>query len=173
MPGHRTALNHGQMMIDRSTPFNPAEFIGNGWTIWRGPADGDGLSGEEDQDERSLALTEIDPAAIFLETCLRDREDRITGEETIRRLKAAERIRLDAGIFSVFLENHMRIPKEWKKKTNGYRTFIFFNGTTLRSPWGYRYTLYLCFHDREWFWRYDRLGNDRSADDPSAVLASI
>jgi hypothetical protein len=47
--------------IDRSTPFNPAKFLGEGWSIWRGPADGDGLSGDEEQDQKSLALTDMPP----------------------------------------------------------------------------------------------------------------
>src|SRR3989338_11561395 len=35
----------GVMIIDRTTPFNPAEFIGDSWTI-------------EEEDKRALALTE-------------------------------------------------------------------------------------------------------------------
>lgn len=65
MEDHGTAFPKTRkniLFIDRSIPFNPAKFIGAGWTIWRGPADGDGLSGEEDHDERSLAIMEIDPA---------------------------------------------------------------------------------------------------------------
>lgn len=161
------------LSIDRSTPFNPAEFIGTGWTIWKGPVDGDGLSGEEDRDERSFALTEFDPATILLEICIRNRETRITGEERILRLKVAGRIRLDAGIFHFFWRNQQLIPKEWKKKINGEMASIFFDGMTLRSPYGGRYALYLYFGDGRWVWGCDWLDDDRDASYPSAVLASI
>jgi hypothetical protein len=39
--------------------FDPVSFLGKGWATWKGPADGDGLSGEEDIDPRSLALSQI------------------------------------------------------------------------------------------------------------------
>lgn len=171
-----SVISGTSLPIDRTTPFNPAEFIGIGWSIWRGPADGDGLSGEEDQDERSLALKEIGPAKILLETCLQD-EKSITGEERILRLKGAGRIRLDAAIFQVFWKNKPLIPEHFKKKIQGNATYIFFDGTPLRSPDGGRYTLYLCFEGGRWcgrwYWRCSWLGNDRSVHNPSAVLASI
>ena len=62
--------------IDRSRPFNPAEFIGPGWTT-------------EEQDEGSLLLTEIDLTKVRLETCLNSGEQYIKGEEKLRRLKLA------------------------------------------------------------------------------------
>src|SRR3989344_9625463 len=45
---------------DSSLTFNPTEFVGQGWTAWKGPADGDGLTGKEAIDSRAPALTEID-----------------------------------------------------------------------------------------------------------------
>src|SRR3989344_4756087 len=41
-------------------PFSPAEFIGKEWTVWKGPADGNGLGGEEDRDTREDTLSAID-----------------------------------------------------------------------------------------------------------------
>jgi len=49
--------------IDRSKPFNPANFIGEGWTI-------------EEEDERSLALTEVDLTSTRLEHMLKQGERR-------------------------------------------------------------------------------------------------
>ena len=54
------------LSIDRTKPFDPVAFIGNkGWRI-------------EEQDEQSLALTEVDPAMIRLETCRTQSEEFIT-----------------------------------------------------------------------------------------------
>lgn len=160
------------IQIDRSQPFDPAEFLGAGWSIWRGPADGDGLSGDEDQDERSLALTEVDLSKIRFETCLQKGEASITGEEKLRRLKVSGHIRLDAKIFQTLWENRDKIPEAWKEKINSNTRFIFFDGTILRSPRGNRFVLYFCRRDGEWHWSYRWLECDWSASGPSAVLAS-
>ena len=52
------------LLIDRTQPFNPSTFIREGWSIWKGPIDGNGLKGEEAQDERSLALSEVDRKSV-------------------------------------------------------------------------------------------------------------
>ena len=146
--------------IGRSTPFNPAEFIGKDWTI-------------EEQDERSLALTEVDLTAISFETMLKDGETHITGEEKLKRLKSAGHIRLDAKVFQTFWENQHLIPERFKEKTNDNTTYIFFDGTVLRGPSGRRFVLYLCWLDDGWYWHFYWLAFDWGARSPSAVLASI
>ena len=160
--------------IPRSQPFNPAEFIGKGWTIWRGPADGNGLKGEEEQDKRSLALTEVDVNSITLDATLNAGETRITGEERLRWLAAKNAVRMDAGIFQTLWNNKNLIPERLKEKTAGNTTYIFVDGTTLRSPDGNRYSLYFYWYAdyREWYWNYYWQGNNRDADNPSALLAS-
>ena len=159
------------LRINRSTPFNPAKFLGEGWSIWRGPADGNGLSGEEDQDRRSLALTEVDLSKVRFETCLHDGESSITGEEKLRRLKEAGHIRLDAKVFQTLWENKDKIPESWKEKTDCNTTFIFFDGTTLRSPDGDRNVLFLYWSGGGWNWDFRWLHGDWDAHSPSAVLA--
>lgn len=160
--------------IDRTNPFNPAEFIGKGWSIWRGPANGNGLEGEEEQDARSLALAELDLSKVLLEAHLKEGEAVTTGEERIKRLNAINRIKLDAIAFKTLWENRGKLPERFKQKTNGKTTFIFCDGTTLRGPGGSRYTLYFYWRadNLEWGWRYSWLGRDRSVINPSACLAS-
>lgn len=158
--------------IDRSAPFNPVKFLGEGWSIWRGPADGDGLSGNEDQDQRSLALTELDLSKVQLVTTLRGRETRIGGEEKLLRLKESGSVRLDAKVFLTLWENKDRIPEIWKEKTGGSTTYVFFDGTILRGPDGGRYVLYVCWGGGEWGWGYRWLGFGWYSYNPSAVLAS-
>lgn len=146
--------------IDRTVPFDPVEFLGQGWTI-------------DEQDERSLVLTQVDLTKVQLEHMLKKGENRITGEEKLKRLKKANSIRLDAKVFQTLWENQALIPEAWKQKTNGNTTFVFFDGTILRYPGGDRYVLCLYWIGGRWRWYYFWLGIDWHADNPSAVLASI
>ena len=160
--------------IDRTTPFNPAEFIGKGWSIWKGPADGNGLKGEEEQDKRSLALTQLDVTRLQLVTTLEKGETSIVGEEKLTRLKKmADVIRLDAGIFLTFWKNQHLIPLRFKEKTNGNTTYVFCDGTVLRSPHGRRFALYFFWHDGRWHWCFNGLGNGFRVDYPSAVSPQV
>ena len=145
--------------IDRSIPFDPKTFIGNGWSI-------------EEQDERAIALTEIDLTSVMFDSTLEKGEKSIKGEDKLNRLKEkTNRIRLDAGIFKTLWENQILIPEKWKEKTNGNTTFIFFDGTVLRHSRGRRCVLYLYWLDGRWRWGYNWLEFDWSASYPSAVLA--
>jgi hypothetical protein len=145
--------------IDRTKLFDPATFIGQGWTI-------------EEQDERSLALTEVDLTKVKFETCLQKGETSIQGEKKLKRLKQMGNICLDAGVFMTLWQNQNLIPERWKEKTNGNTTFIYFDGTILRGPDGFRYVLCLYWLDDRWHWRCRRLGDDWVVRNPSAVLAS-
>lgn len=159
--------------INRSKPFNPAEFIGAGWSIWRGPADGNGLEGDEERDARSATLTELDLDQVQLVTCLKRGESVTTGEERIKRLRTDGRVRLDENAFQAFWENRAQLPDRFKERVNGNTQFIFFDGVVLRGSDGGRYTLCLCFFDGgSWDWHCNWLGDDRDADLSSAVLAS-
>ena len=158
--------------IDRTKPFNPTESIGNGWSFWLGPADGNGLEGKPEQDDCSLALTEVDLSEILLEAHLKSRETSITGEERLRRLIAADRIRLDLGVFKTLWDNKEMIPASFSGRTNNNATCVFFDGQTLRSPDGQRFTLFLSLSGGgAWRWGVRWLGHDRFVSGPSAVLA--
>src|ERR1700682_1671988 len=100
------------LTIDRTTPFRPAVFLGEGWTI-------------EEQDNRSLVLTEVDLSKVRFETMLESGEEYLTGEEKQNRLKKAGHIRLDAKFFQTLWEDKTKIPESWKEKTNGYTTYVF------------------------------------------------
>ena len=168
----------GELKSFLTKQFDPAEFIGKGWTIWKGPSDGDGLSGEEDMDKRSLSLTEIDIASLFFENCLKGDEKSITGEEKLRRLKEEkpELTRLGGNIFlglwSDYQANRENSVLKMLYQTRKIR-FIDFPGLILRNPHGDRDVLYLYRDDGgEWDWSGRWLGNDWDADDLSAVRAS-
>jgi hypothetical protein len=146
--------------IDRTAPFDPVKWLGQGWTI-------------EEQDKRSLALEQVDLANVRLEHMLKKDESWIKGDEKLKRLKKAGYIRLDAKVFQTFWENQALIPESWKEKTNGNTTFIFFDGTILRDPYGSRYVLYLYWRDGRWHWSCHWLEGCWNVIYPSAVLASI
>ena len=164
--------SYNHVSIDRTKPFNPAKFIGNEWTIWKGSADDDGLTGAEEQDEHSLALTEVDISQIRLETCLKSDEPYLSGEENLLRLKSTGHIRLDAKVFQTFWENQHLIPELWKEKISGYTTYIFFDGTILRIPDACRYALCFYWCGGRWRWDCHWLDGHRYVSGPSAVLAS-
>ncbi len=145
--------------IDRTIPFNPAEFIGKGWKI-------------AEEDERSLALAEVNLDDVQFEDMLESGETFIKGETKLERLKVAGHIRLDAKIFQTLWENQQLIPESWKEKINGNTRYIFFDGTILLSPDGGRYVLYLYWLAGWWYWDCRWLGRDWDVGSPSAVLAS-
>jgi len=159
---HFSSQKAGILVIDRTTPFNPAEFIGSGWTIEI-----------EEEDERSLALTEVDFSKIRLETMLKKGETSINGEEKLKRLKEAGHIRLDAKVFQTLWKDKTLIPESWKKKMNGNTTYIFFDGTILRIPSSGRCVLCLCWDDGGWRWGCYWLGDDWGGCGPSAVCPQV
>ena len=171
-------LNVGDPKTLLTKLFDPASFIGKGWTTWKGPVNGDGLAGEEDIDSRSLALTEIELANFIFETCLRKRENSILGEEKLRRLKEEkpEFIRFAGNIFlGLWLDyqaNKENSILEWFHR-NFKINFMDFPGQVLRNPSGGRRILYLKRSDDGlWDWHYRWLGSQWDADIPSAGCAS-
>lgn len=147
------------LKIDRTSAFNPVAFIGNGWSI-------------VEEDEHSLALSEIDLSKINFETMLKDGERAVAGEERLRRLKGAGCFRLDAKVFHALWENKHLIPASWKDLTDGFPTYVFFDGTILQGPDSFRCVLYLCWENGRWFWNCYKLVYPLSPSDPSAVLTS-
>ncbi len=154
----------GTISIDRTTPFNPAKFMSTGCSIWRGPAYGNGLEGEEQQCKESLALTEVAIANITLKTCLEGEETPVHGEEFLRRLKRGPSLLLDAKIGQTLLENPRLIPESWKG------THISLMGTELRHPNGNRCVLYLYWNDGLWGRGYYLLNHNFNSLSPAAVL---
>ena len=148
--------------IDRTVSFNPAEFIGKGWSI-------------AEEESLALALAEINLDEVCFESMLmlKEGETSVKGETKLERLKVAGHVRLDAKIFQTLWEENQRlIPEGWKEKIDGKIRYIFFDGTILLSPDGSRYVLCLYWDGGRWYWRYIWLDGGWDADRPSAVLAS-
>jgi hypothetical protein len=169
---HRNPWVGHSIVIDRSAPFRPSVFFKPGWTIWRGPIQGDGLVGSEALGGSSLAFTEIDFDRVFFETCLLPDETHISGEEKIIRHAELGHVCGDAKIGPELLNEKGQKTLLYLLKEKGIEYFEL-SDTVLRSPRGQRYTLYLYWapRERQWGWSYEWLNRERGADRPSLVLA--
>jgi hypothetical protein len=163
------------LVLDPAKIFNPAEFIGQGWSIWKGPVDGKGLKGEDDHDQANDTLTEVDFAQVVFDTCLNEGELSITGEEKLERLKAIPgRIRLGAKVGVALWDDYQ------KNKDNSILEWLYhehqiscldFCGDILRFPLGNRNVLCLCRFIDRWRWNMRWLGNNWDSVSRSAGLA--
>ncbi len=145
-------------------PFDPAKFLGEGWTFWRGPKDGDGLNGEEERDKASVVLTEVDFDKVDFLTCLEKDESQITGEEKLIRLQKLNRVPYGVNVSAGLWENYQScqdkadsiLEKLYQQKGI---TYVDFFGDILRSPHGHRLVLYLYRRDDgSWYWHFGWLG---------------
>jgi len=152
--------------------FEPATFIGLGWTAWRGPKDGHGLIGDIEQDVRSVELTELNWTKVHFDNCFTQGETRISGEEMLRRREASGQVRFGGNVFLSLWRNYKeneasnvlsQLPEEIK--------CLDFPGLILRSPHGDRRVL--CFYrDGDgWALRTYCLSVDWLAGSMSGVLA--
>ena len=147
------------LRLDRSQPFDPRKFIGRGWEI-------------VEEDERSLALTEIDFSAVRFVSGHAEGEDLITGEAKLERLKALPDVRLDAAIGVALLREPGQATLRF---IHEHFTISWFElaGTVLRGPGGRRPFLYLCrVGDGSWDWAYYWLDCGRRRVGVSPLLAS-
>lgn len=131
--------------------------LGPGWTII-------------DENKKSLRLTEIDMAKIYLKSGLEEGEEFVQGDVKLSRLKKEGYVTLDFAIFNTFWKSPELIPEEWKLKTNNETTFICFDGTMFLSPMGERCAIFLFWKDK-WLWRFQSFRDLFDAATPSAVLS--
>jgi hypothetical protein len=160
--------------------FNPAEFIGEKWTVWKGPADGDGLNGDED------CVSEpdtVDFEQVVLETHLQEGDKgSVHGEEKMKRVRASKNRQLGGKAFLALWSDWQACKNagrpedsvlEKLRKAKKIGNVIYFFGLTLRRPSGGRSVLYLFFSGREWRWCYRWLDSHWRAGSPSVSLASV
>ena len=126
----------------------------------------------EEQEQRSLALTEIDFSKVRFVSGLKTGENYITGKQKLGRLKKAGAIRLDAKVGQALYEEKGQPTLRFIHEHFNISWFEL-AGTVLRSPHGDRYFLYLYRNDDgSWGWDYYWLDSDRGAGDVSPVVAS-
>lgn len=155
-------------------PFSPTEFIGKGWTVWKGPADGDGLEGDEDRDACEDDLSIIDWEQIILESHLEESESSVHGEEKLKRAVASGNVQLGGRAFLSLWEDYKANGENSvleKLRRKGV-TRIYFFGLRLRDPRAGRGVLCLYVSGSGWDWYYYWLSGRWGASNPSASLAS-
>lgn len=167
----------GEPKTIKAMPFDLEKFLGKDCSIWKGSADGDGLSGEEDICHQSMAITEVELSKFVFRHCLKEGETSITGEEKIRRLNGMSNFigfgpNIFLGLWEDYQVNKENSALEWLYRNFGV-TFMDFPGVILRLPDGYRYVLYLYRNsDGEWRWDCFWLDLQWYAGPPSVGCAS-
>lgn len=141
--------------LNCTSTFNPSSFLGEQWSLWRGPRNGNGADGEIDQSERSLQLEKIDWSKVQFVHCLQNDEQILSGETKIQRLKESGDIYLGGNAFLSLWLNYQEAKNhsvlEWLNHAQGI-TCIDFMGSVLRNKDGHRYVLYLYRDDTDWKW---------------------
>lgn len=152
-------------LVVTASPFDPVQFVGKRWAL---------IPGEHDT--RCDVITEIDFSTVLFETCLKEGEKSITGEEKLARLKAGGNIRLGLTVFAGLWtdyqahKNNSTLECLYKEQSIAYLDFF---GDVLLGLDGGRCVLSLCRDDAGvWDWYCDWLDSDWGVADRSASLAS-
>lgn len=146
--------------ILKRQPFNPAQFLGKGWSV--------------DEQVGTRTGDNLDAGQIVRKDYLRMSESSINGEERLKRIKnAPEDVQLDAEDFLALWQEEGHATLNWLYGTRGI-TWLSFWGTILRSPGGDRDVLYLYRRDGgSWRWGCRWVGFGYwDAVSPAGVLAS-
>lgn len=166
---HRNPWESHILTIDRTVPFDTETFIGKGWSIWKGPIEGNGLQGEEEQDQRSLSMSEITLEQMLFKTGLKQDEISVSGEDKIKRHRALSHIMADAKIGQILYEEEGQ-KTLWAVSKRTKLTWFELPGTTIRSPEADRSDMCLYQDYEEWRWCCRWLGSNRCLGIPSLVL---
>lgn len=166
------------LIIDRSKPFDVRKFMGReDVTIWRGPMNGNGLKGEEEQDSRSLSLTKMDFTKVLFMSCLKEDEKTISGFEKFSRLLNTKHIRLDAKACEALFEEKDHATLQWAYRVLGI-TELQFPGTVVRASDGSAFCLDLWRMDEsrdgrgKWCSGHSSFRDDQRAEQLFAVLVA-
>ncbi|TSC57200.1 MAG: hypothetical protein Greene041679_391 [Parcubacteria group bacterium Greene0416_79] len=170
--------NHGRIVrevvqiVVATRPFDPITFLGKKWSL---------VAGEHDA--RCDTLTKVAFSQVIYETCLKEEELSITGEEKLTRFKANKNIRLGATVFAGLWADYQAYKENsvlerqylYNREQKQDITYLDFFGDILLDPCRRRGVLCLCRRDIGvwyWDWQYRWLGYGWYAGHHSASLAS-
>jgi len=156
--GHADGFAHSKLALAEF--FDPADFIGKDWRIWKGPVDGNGLEGMEDRDAREDNLKVLVLQRLILEACCQGNKMVVEGEERLLRLKTGKNVTLGGKVFLALWKDYQFWDAEFKPEESilenirlGRKaTHIYFFGLVLRHPRANRCILCLYFDDKGWHW---------------------
>ncbi len=143
------------LYIDRTRPFNPSYFLGEGCSIKK-------------EDERSLKICKLDPNKISLITTCKNSERSISGEENTVRLITSGAILLDALVFKTLWKNRHLVQEIWVPMLG--IEYIHFNGTTFQDANGFEYNLHMCVRTGKLRYGFSCSNHRCDSDTLSAVL---
>lgn len=147
-----------QLILDCSKPLDIAKFFGAGVSIWRGPRDGDGMSGKLDIDPRADRLTTVDYGRVFFYSCLN--KGFVDYEYKINRLKARKKEIIRHGgqqllaLWTDYQERHEKSVLDQLRRTREI-TYLDFPGLILRNKYGLRHVPYLSWNATANIWYMD------------------
>jgi hypothetical protein len=169
------AIVRHSFKLECTQPFWPDEFLEHGWSVWRGPAYGNGLSGKEKRDKRADALDFVDWDHVLLETHLQGGEASVGGEEKLRRANASGNIQLGVNQFFSLWNDYKQNGKDSVLERLRFKGVerIYFFGTIMRGPNGHRYVLYLFLGGSRWLYGSSLLDCKWRAFSPSASIESV
>ena len=165
------------LLINSHGTFDPVKFLGSRFSVWRGPVDGDGMTGDEDRDGRNFMIESIAFAHVKFETCLESGRSGIFGEEKLKRLKKRKVLCLGGDVFiSLWLNYETTRDKsvlEWLR-INRNIVYMDFFGLILRKEHddlgAMRCVLALRYINNEWTWHVCWLAFEWMYIMPSIVL---
>lgn len=122
------------IQINRSLPLNPAGLhAGLKWLVKR-------------KNERSVAITQIDPAKIYVPEMFRPGELTITHQENLKRLEESSCVPLDAQVGQTFYHRPYLIPRALMR----YRSLHFYGTVLKKYGNNAEYFLSLVYLGRSW-----------------------
>ena len=163
--------------INSHGTFDPTKFLGDRFSVWKGPVDGDGMTGVEDRDGRNFMIGTIAFAHVKFETCLEDRGSGIFGEEKLKCLRKKNILCLGGDAFLSLWLNYKAENKksilEWLR-INRNIVYMDFFGVVLRKKHddlgAMRCVLSLQYIHNEWNWHVCWLAFNWMYVMPSIVL---
>lgn len=163
----------GIVRIDRSRPLDLEKFLGADMF-----AQGCQIV---DQDEQSLALTEVDLSKVLFEGMRQEKEfGMLSVRDITDRLVVARRIKLDAQFFRVFLEDPSLIPEWWRQcGPCGMTQHVYCYGTTFANRRGERFIVgwkWEGWTDGRWSVKpsgYPRLDDKGYINSPAVTIAGM
>ena len=149
--------------IVKAAEFDPAKFIGPGWSIKKG-----------NTMVSSLSLVEVDPSKIILKSYIKPGEFYIKYEERKERCRPLD-IHLGLNFFLALWRHRRKLPESWQQKTKIKKgifvdTTIYFTGQTLLDPFGREAVMGLCYRFGSWDFDWDWLHHPWVKADVSAVV---